>query len=186
MNKRPPIPTACPPKLSTIMTECLEEKPNLRPPFDEIDVRLKRLDVDAVEPGLNIISMQLSKQSKARKNERLLLEVFPEHIANALREGKKIEPEHHEIVTIFFSDIVGFTNISSILTAIKVSDMLDRLYLKFDALSRMYDVFKIETIGDVSYITLQKYQPLPFFHTFDSSAVSYVPSLFNNCRLTWQ
>ena len=100
--------------------------------------------------GMNVISMQISKKSAAKKNENLLLEVFPEKIAGALREGRRIEPEHHELVTIFFSDIVGFTNISSMLTPIKVSSMLDRLYLKFDELSRKHDVFKIETIGDVS------------------------------------
>ena len=48
----------------------------------------------------------------------------------------------------FFSDIVGFTTISATLTPIKISDMLDRLYNKFDALSHKYGVFKVETIGD--------------------------------------
>jgi len=148
INKRPPIPPTCPPKISAIMTECVHMDPELRPSFEEIDDRLKRLDVDSVEPGLNIISMQISKQSRDRKNENLLLEVFPKKIADALKEGRKIEPEHHECVTIYFSDIVGFTNISSILTPMKVSDMLDRLYMKFDDLSRQHDVFKIETIGD--------------------------------------
>jgi len=97
--------------------------------------------------------MQISKKSAAKKNERLLLEVFPEKIAGALREGQRIKPEHHDIVTIYFSDIVGFTNISSILTPMKVSSLLDRLYLKFDELSRKHDVFKIETIGD-SYMAV--------------------------------
>ena len=37
----------------------------------------------------------------------------------------------------------------------KVSDMLDRLYTKFDAISEEHDIFKIETIGDaVSLILL--------------------------------
>jgi guanylate cyclase len=150
INKRPSIPESCPPKVSTIYNECVNAEPDHRPTFEEVDVRLKRLDVDAVEPGLSMISMQVSKQTAAKKNERLLLEVFPQKIADALRDGRKIEPEHHECVTVFFSDIVGFTNISATLSPIKVSDMLDRLYLKFDALSREYDVFKIETIGDVS------------------------------------
>jgi hypothetical protein len=79
----------------------------------------------------------------------LLDEVFPPHIAAALREGRKVEPESKEMVTIFFSDIVGFTNISStMISPLKVSDMLDRLYQKFDQLSHQHDVFKVETIGD--------------------------------------
>ena len=136
--------------MASIMNECVHANPELRPSFGEIDDRLKRFDADAVEPGSNIISMQVSKILNAKKNERLLLEVFPKHIADALREGRKVEPEQHEQVTVFLSDIVGYTKLSSMMTPTKVSDMLDRLYLKFDDLSRKHQVFKIETIGDVS------------------------------------
>jgi len=148
INKRPSLPPSCPPKISAIVSECVHVDPELRPSLEEIDDRLKRLNVDSVEPGLDIISMQISKQMRDGKNERLLLEVFPKRIADALRAGRKIEPEQHDCVSIYFSDIVGFTTISSSLTPLKVSDMLDRLYVKFDDLSIERDVFKIETIGD--------------------------------------
>ena len=82
------------------------------------------------------------------RTENLLYDVFPKHIAEALRSGRKVEPENHECVTIFFSDIVGFTQISSELDPMKISDLLDRLYNSFDALSHYHDVFKVETIGD--------------------------------------
>lgn len=75
--------------------------------------------------------------------------------------GKKIEPESREVVTIFFSDIVGFTTISSTLSPLKISDMLDRLYSKFDELSQLHDIFKVETIGDayMAVTNLVKDQP---------------------------
>lgn len=82
------------------------------------------------------------KQSEDENEGKLLEEVFPPHIAKALREGRKVEPESKEIVTIFFSDIVGFTNISSSISPLKVSQMLDRLYQKFDKLSHDHDVYK--------------------------------------------
>lgn len=51
-------------------------------------------------------------------------------------------------MTIFFSDIVGFTDMTARLTPIKVSNMLDRLYQKFDDLSRKHDIFKVETVSE--------------------------------------
>mmetsp|Transcript_47159 Transcript_47159/g.87957 ORF Transcript_47159/g.87957 Transcript_47159/m.87957 type:complete len:262 (+) Transcript_47159:443-1228(+) len=86
--------------------------------------------------------------SGARTANQLLFDVFPARVAHALRAGNKVEPEHHEVVTIFFSDIVGFTDISRALQPIEVMEMLDRLYAKFDAIARKHDIFKVETIGD--------------------------------------
>lgn len=84
-------------------------------------------------------------QMHLSKTDELLYSVFPKHVADSLRNGQKVEPENHDLVTIFFSDIVGFTDISSKLDPMKISDLLDRLYHSFDALSDYHDVFKVET-----------------------------------------
>lgn len=64
-------------------------------------------------------------------------------VAAALKEGRKVEPESYSLVTIFFSDIVGFTNISSTLPPYQVMELLDRLYQALDALTKKYDLFKV-------------------------------------------
>ena len=46
----------------------------------------------------------------------------------ALESGRKVEPEHRDCVTIFFSDIVDFEFIESQLTVEKVADLLNRLH----------------------------------------------------------
>ncbi|CAB9496917.1 activated protein kinase catalytic subunit alpha-1 [Seminavis robusta] len=83
-----------------------------------------------------------------RPTEDMLYKLFPSHIADALKKGQKVEPESHDLVTVFFSDIVKFTDISRSLSPLKVSKLLDRLYLVFDSLSSKHGVFKVETIGD--------------------------------------
>ena len=120
----------------------------------------KRRDRDKKSSSSKSSKKEKSKKKKEKEVEvvedgsnELLSEVFPPHIAKALSEGRKVEPESKECVTIFFSDIVGFTNISATITPLKVSQMLDRLYQKFDHLSREHDVYKVETIGD-RFVTL--------------------------------
>ena len=149
-NKRPPVPHGCPETVATIMKECVDGNANARPSFEELDLRLKRLNVESVEPGEMPLSAARSKKMKRdlQNADNLLYDIFPRHIADALREGRKVEPEHHECVTIFFSDIVGFTVISQKIGPMKVAKMLDRLYAAFDDLTHKHDIFKIETIGD--------------------------------------
>ena len=94
------------------------------------------------------IQKRKSGGGKIDASERLVLQVFPKHVAEALMDNRKVEPEEHSCVTIFFSDIVGYTAMASKMEPHLVMDMLDRLYTKFDMLTEKYNVFKVETIGD--------------------------------------
>ena len=144
-NKSPPVPKGCPPETAELMTACLRAKPADRPTFEEIDVRLKLIDASKFETG--------TPRSRADYSADLLSHIFPKHVADALREGRKVEPEHHDCVTVYFSDIVGFTEIAGSLSPTKVSDLLHRLYSKFDNLCGVHQVFKVETVGD-AYMTV--------------------------------
>ena len=64
-------------------------------------------------------------------------------VAEELKLGKTIEPESFKQVTVFFSDIVGFTSLAAQANAMQVVDFLNDLYTMFDAIIDSYDVYKV-------------------------------------------
>ncbi|XP_061457300.1 speract receptor-like [Rhineura floridana] len=83
-----------------------------------------------------------------RLAEDLLHQMLPKSVAKQLRKHKHVEAENYDQVTIFFSDIVGFTTIAASCTPLQVVKMLNNLYVCFDTRIESYDVYKVETIGD--------------------------------------
>uniref|UniRef100_H3BCR9 guanylate cyclase n=1 Tax=Latimeria chalumnae TaxID=7897 RepID=H3BCR9_LATCH len=95
---------------------------------------------------LRILSKHLEEEKK--KTEALLYAMLPKHVANQLKEGKRVEAGEFKECTILFSDVVTFTNICAQCEPIQIVFMLNSMYLRFDRLTTVHDVYKVETIGD--------------------------------------
>lgn len=94
-------------------------------------------------------ALKMEKLSKSLQREKGLLEsLLPQHAAEGLRMGRTVLPRLHNNVTIFFSDVVGFTTICEKLYPWQVINMLNQLYCIMDFLAMKFHLFKIETIGD--------------------------------------
>ena len=87
-HHRPPIPTTCPADVGTLMKACLLDDANMRPTADSVHDLFKT-----------------RKSDSTKRSDALLSELFPPSVANALRDGRKLEPEIHSSVTVYFSDI---------------------------------------------------------------------------------
>ncbi|XP_076336726.1 atrial natriuretic peptide receptor 1-like isoform X2 [Tachypleus tridentatus] len=163
---RPEVsPEDCPLDFLNLLCSCWSEDPVSRPQISAIKQQMKKLSkgmgsgnfldslLNRMEQYATNLEQLVEEKSSAfleekKKSEALLYQVIPRYIAEQLKAGNHVKPETFESVTIFFSDIVGFTSLSAESTAMEVVDLLNDLYTTFDDILENYDVYKVETIGD--------------------------------------
>ncbi|TKS93231.1 Retinal guanylyl cyclase 2 [Collichthys lucidus] len=170
VRKPPPLcrpvvsPDYAPMECIQLMKQCWNEQPEKRPTFEEIFDQFKNINkgkktniIDSMLRMLEQYSSNLEELIRERteeleiekqKTEKLLTQMLPPSVAEALKVGGTVEPEYFDSVSLYFSDIVGFTTISAHSEPIEVVDLLNNLYTVFDAIIGNHDVYKVETIGD--------------------------------------
>ncbi len=82
------------------------------------------------------------------KTEKLMLNILPRPIADRLKRGEKNISGSYPEVTILFSDLIGFTQMSSQTTATDLVKLLNDLFTRFDKRAELLGLEKIKTIGD--------------------------------------
>ncbi|XP_059059119.1 guanylate cyclase 32E-like [Achroia grisella] len=152
------------PSVLAVLNACWSERPERRP-----DLRLVRLRLKDMHAGMktNIFDNMLAMMEKyasnlealvAARTEQLLQEksrtddllnrMLPRTVAEALKRGERVQAESYDCVTIYFSDIVGFTRLAAVNSPMQVVEILNDLYTCCDAVISYYNVYKVETIGD--------------------------------------
>uniref|UniRef100_A0A671W4T2 Guanylate cyclase n=1 Tax=Sparus aurata TaxID=8175 RepID=A0A671W4T2_SPAAU len=152
---RPTIdPQSHSPELGQLMQRCWAEEPTERPEFNHIHLLLRKQNKQRVcdqhpgQPAELVEERTQAYHEEKRKAEALLYQILPHSVAEQLKRGETVQAEAFDSVTIYFSDIVGFTAISAESTPMEVVTLLNDLYTCFDAIIDNFDVYKVETIGD--------------------------------------
>lgn len=88
-----------------------------------------------------------------QRSESLLLNILPKPIAKRLKDSPGRIADRYDEVTVLFADIVGFTELSSRVSASELVQTLDSLFRELDRIATQYGLEKIKTIGD-SYMAV--------------------------------
>jgi len=109
-------------------------------------------------------------KSAQHRMDSILSQLVPPLVANELSKRRASQSANilhwglgcshsYQQATIACSDLVGFTALASTRTATEVVEMVSDLFGRFDRLSDIYSICKIETVGD-AYIAGQAVRPL--------------------------
>ena len=131
-------------KLMNAQQELADQARLIEQTNGELQTKNERLK-ESIEEINQLNVVLANEQTKA---DSLLLNILPEEIAVRLKEGEETIADQFDNVTVIFTDIVGFTNLASLVSATTIVKLLNLLFSKFDALLDHYNVEKIKTIGD--------------------------------------
>ncbi|CAH2102747.1 unnamed protein product [Euphydryas editha] len=105
------------------------------------------------------------------QEERLMLSILPEHIVSRVRQDirnmfleirsqsqshnmksfSQLYVEEHDNVSILYADVVNYTKISTTLSPMRMVELLNELFGRFDEASEEHDVLRIKFLGDCYY-----------------------------------
>ncbi|CAN5439780.1 adenylate/guanylate cyclase domain-containing protein [soil metagenome] len=81
-----------------------------------------------------------------RENDRLLLTLMPENVAQRYREGEENIALDHQDVSVIFADIVGIDALSAPLSADEGLAIINRLVREFDAAADSLGIEQVRTL----------------------------------------
>ncbi len=87
------------------------------------------------------------RHEKERSDE-LLLNILPLETAEELKKNGYASVQQYDMVSVLFTDFVGFTNITEGISHKELVSSLDEHFRLFDGVMDKYGIEKIKTIGD--------------------------------------
>jgi len=143
----------------------------------------KLIHVEEENRKLEDTVKERTKELEAEKNrsENLLLNILPKEIAKELTaHPDSIIAKEYPNVTVLFTDIVGFTEISGGMKAEEVVTMLNKMVSMFDERAQREGIEKIKTIGD-SYMAATGLTPE---HNNDGAAkmIRFAKEILNDVK----
>ena len=151
---------------------------------------LKRQKLEMAEANLQLLELKEQVEQEKERSDRLLLNVLPERVANDLKEKGSSIPECFDNVTVFFSDIVNFTKLTSAIDPADVICELSDIFTGFDRIFKHNHCERIKTIGD-AYLSVSGMPEPDEKHACNIlkaafEAMEFLEKRNQNHRMKWQ
>ena len=91
---------------------------------------------------------EIEAQKQREIADRLLHTILPAPIVRRLKDTPGIIADSIDEATVMFSDLVGFTKISTQMSPEELVQMLNRIFSQFDTIAGAHGLERIKTIGD--------------------------------------
>ncbi|MBI4648940.1 MAG: DUF4154 domain-containing protein, partial [Bacteroidia bacterium] len=203
------------PDIKTVIQDCIEKKKSgvyiaknktksgseiwvqttLTPILNEFGDLMQIIAIDTDITQLKLQEERILQQKKIieeekNKSEKLLLNILPEVVANDLKKTGKTLPEVFENVTVYFSDVVGFTKKSANLNPQLLINELNEIFTVFDNIIEKNDCERIKTIGDayLAVCGLPKENPSHAENIINAAIeiIRYLYSRNKNTDIKWE
>jgi class 3 adenylate cyclase len=125
----------------------MEENTGIKKFVDEIQVLKERIE------ALDKLNKELAEQNEELREENdrqaELIAFLPSDAVEQIKDkGKNSSSLRYKMVTVLFSDVKGFTELSKEQDAEALIDELDNFFFEFDKVVKKYNIQKVKSIGD--------------------------------------
>lgn len=117
------------------------------------EIRKQNKEIEVFGKTIEEKNKSLSQQKELlelekSKTDKILKNILPEMTFNELKEKGKVSARSYKMVSVMFTDFVGFTKVSEKLTPTDIISNLDFYFSEFDKIIVKNNLEKIKTIGD--------------------------------------
>jgi class 3 adenylate cyclase len=95
----------------------------------------------------NLHAQQQALEAQIQENDALLLHILPPTVAKRLKSGEQLIADSFANVTVLYAELAGFCELSGMLPADRVVELLNDIVSAFDEAAERHGVEKIKTIG---------------------------------------
>jgi len=134
--------------------------------------------------------LQYNLKQEQGKTERLLNSIFPARIAAQVKHSlleestvPAVAEQFHE-ASVLFADMVGFTALTSRLSARELVSLLNTIFSQFDRLAEKHGLEKIKTVGDCYIVAAGLPNPRPDHARALAELAIEIQSVVKHHRLT--